>query len=131
MNWLVLAGALAAVLVLGVIAAWLRQRGPDRSFTAPGEAMHAAEEKVAGFVALSAAVGSDGQAALVFGEGMRVVVLKASGGRVAAREVAWRDVRATREGLLVSNGERRSGSVLVAGVDNLDVRRLAPQLTRV
>ncbi len=131
MNWIVFGASLAAVLALGGVAAWLRLGGTDASFTAPEEAMRAAEEAITGFVALSAALGSDGRAALVFGEGMRVVVLKAHGARSAAREVVWRDVRATHEGMLVSTGERRFGQVLVAGVDNLDVRRLAPQLTRV
>lgn len=128
MNWWLLGGSLAAVLALGWVAAWLRLRRDNSTFAAPEEAMGAAEQAIPGFVALSAAVGHDGHAALVFGEGARVVVLKAA--HAAAREVGWRDVRATSEGMLVATGERRFGTVLVTGVDNLDVRRLAPQLTR-
>ena len=93
--------------------------------------MRAAEDAITGFVAVSAAVASDARAALVFGEGMRVVVLKAHGGQSAAREIVWRDVRATHEGMVVATKDRRFGTVLIAGVDNLDIRRLAPQLTRV
>ena len=130
MNWILFAASLVGVLALGGLAAWLKLRGTDRSFTAPDEAMRAAEEAVTGFHALSAAVGQDGRAALVFGEGMRVVVLKAHGARTAAREIVWRDVRATHEGMVVATGDR-FGTVLVAGIDNLDIRRLAPQLTRV
>ena len=130
MNWIVFAASLGAVLALGGIAAWLKLGGTDTSFTAPDEAMLAAEQAVTGFHALSAAVGRDGRAALVFGEGMRVVVLKAHGARTAAREIVWRDVRATHEGMEVATKDR-FGTVLIAGVDNLDVRRLAPQLTRV
>ena len=46
------------------------------------------------------------------------------------REVVWRDIRATADGLLVDSGERRFGTVTVAGVNALDVKRLAPQPTR-
>jgi hypothetical protein len=129
-NWLVFAASLAAVLALGGIAAWLKLGRTGISFTAPEEAMRAAEEAVTGFHALSAALGRDGRAALVFGEGMRIVVLKAHGARSAAREIVWRDVRATDEGMLVATKDR-FGTVLVAGIDSLDIRRLAPQLTRV
>lgn len=131
MNWLVFAASLGAVLALGGIAAWLKLGGTDISLKSPEEAMRAAEDAITGFFALSAAVGHDGRAALVFGDGMRIVVLKAHGARVAAREIVWRDVRASYEGMVVVTAERRFGTVLVAGVDNLDVRRLAPQLTRV
>jgi hypothetical protein len=130
MNWIVFAASLAAVLALAGIAAWLKLGGTQARFTAPDEAMRTAEEAVTGFAALSAAVGRDGRAALVFGEGMRIVVLKAHGARTAAREIVWRDVRATDEGMLVATKDR-FGTVLVAGVDSLDIRRLAPQLTRV
>ncbi|WP_085808770.1 hypothetical protein [Sphingomonas sp. TZW2008] len=131
MNWIVFAASLAAVLALAGLAAWLKLGGTDRRLADPEQVMLAAEESLPGFVAQSAAVGSDGRAALIFGDGMRIVVVKAHGARIAAREIVWRDVRATHEGMVVATGERRFGEVLVAGVDNLDVRRLAPQLTRV
>ncbi|WBH15162.1 hypothetical protein [Sphingomonas radiodurans] len=131
MNWVVFAASLVAVLALGGIAAWLKLGRSEPVFTAPDAAMRAAEEAITGFVAVSAAVASDGRAALVFGEGMRVVVLKAHGAHSAAREIVWHDVRASHEGMVVSTGDRRFGTVLVAGIDNLDIRRLAPQLTRV
>lgn len=131
MNWVALGGSLAAVLSLGGVAAWLRLGGPERSFLEPGEAMRAAEEAIAGFVATAAGIGSDGRAALVVGKGLRVVILKAHGARVAAREIRWDMIRATPAGMLVETGERRFGAVLLSEVDNLDVRRLAPQLTQV
>ncbi len=130
MNWLVFAGSLAAVFLLGAIAAWLKLGGTDAALEGPEEAMRAAEDALPGFVARSVALGADRRAALIFGENMRIVVLKAHGARTAAREIAWRDVRATADGMLVATQDR-FGTVLVAGVDNLDVRRLAPQLTRV
>lgn len=130
MIWLLAGAALAAVVVLGAIGWWLTHRGGTHRLDAPEEAMQAAEQSLPGFAALSAVVGDDGQAALVFGDGLRVAVVKVHGQRTAAREIAWRDVRATREGLLVATNDWRLGTVLVTGIDNLDVRRLAPQLTR-
>jgi hypothetical protein len=46
------------------------------------------------------------------------------------REVAWQRVRATAAGVEVETGDRRFGRMLVSGIDALDVRRLAPHLTR-
>lgn len=130
MIWILAGAALAAVVLLGALGWRLTRQRATHRMDAPEEAMQAAEQSLAGFAALSAVVGQDGQAALVFGDGLRVAVLKIRGHGIVAREIVWRDVRATREGLLVATNDRRFGTVLVAGIDNLDVRRLAPQLTR-
>lgn len=130
MIWILAGAALATVIALGAAAFWLVRRSGGTRLNTPEEAMQAADQAIAGFVALSAAVGADGQAALVFGEGVRVAVVKVRRAGAAAREIVWGDVRATRDGLLVATGDWRLGTVLVADVDNLDVRRLAPQLTR-
>lgn len=130
MNWLVSGGALAAVLVLGIVALALRFRRSERTLVEEADALRAADEAVAGFAALSAVIGSDGRAALVFGEDRRVVVLKAHGARIAARVIDWDAVRAIAGGMLVETNERRFGAVTLSGIDALDVRRLAPQLTR-
>ncbi|WP_298671283.1 hypothetical protein [uncultured Sphingomonas sp.] len=131
MNWLMTGGSLAAVLALGGIAAALRLGRTDRMLIETDDALRAADDAVAGFTGVSAVIGADGRAALVFGEDRRVVVLKTHGARIAARVIEWDAVRATPGGMLVETGERRFGAVLLAGVDALDVRRLAPQLTRV
>lgn len=130
MIWLLAGAALATVIALAAAAFWLVRRSGGSRLDSPEDAMHAAEQALAGFVALSAAVGFDGKAALVFGEGLRVAVVKARPRQAAAREITWSDTRATREGLLVATRDWRLGTVLIAGLDNLDVRRLAPQLTR-
>ncbi|MCD2314837.1 hypothetical protein LQ954_01590 [Sphingomonas sp. IC-11] len=130
MIWILAGAALATVIALGAAAFWLVRRSGGTRLNTPEEAMQAADQAIAGFVALSAAVGADGQSALVFGEGVRVAVVKVRRAGAAAREIVWGDVRATRDGLLVATGDWRLGTVLVADVDNLDVRRLAPQLTR-
>ena len=129
MNWLVFGGSLAAVLALGGVAAWLKLGGVDRSLGDAAEAMRAAEDALSGFDAIAAAVGADGRAALVIGAEARVAVLKAHGARVVAREIGWRDVRSTERGIVIETAERGFGAVTLSGVDALDIRRLAPQLT--
>lgn len=129
MTWIVLAGSLAAVLLIAGTA-WLLGLGRDRRIESPEEAVAAAEAALGGFHAANAVVGTDAAAALVVdGEG-RVAVCKRRGARLAVREVGWTAVRSTPAGLLVDTGERRFGTVTVAGVDALDARRLAPQPMR-
>jgi hypothetical protein len=133
MNWLQLAGSLAAILILAGLA-WalkLGRAGHEGKIDDPENAGQAAEEALAGFHALGALVGDDRAAALVAGEHGRVAVVKRHGARVAVREVRWGQVRATPAGMLVETGDRRFGAVTVAGIDVLDVRRLAPSLTSV
>ena len=130
MNWVLLAGSLAAVLALAGIA-WALRLGRDRKIEAPEDAADAADAALAGFVTVGAVVGADGAAALAVDGGGRVAVCKRHGARIAVREVQWTAVRATPGGMRVDTGERRFGEVTVAGVSALDVRRLAPQLTRV
>jgi len=133
MNWLQLAGSLAAIVILAGLA-WLLKlgrAGHEAIIDDPDSAAHAAEQALAGFRAVGALVGDDRAAALVAGAHGRVAVVKRHGARLAVREVRWGQVRATYNGMLVETGERRFGSVTVVGVDVLDVRRLAPSLTEV
>ena len=125
MTW-VLAGSLLAVLALAG-ATWAVRRGRGGRIAAPEEAAAAAEAALAGFRTVGAAVGSDGAAALVVDGAGRVAVCTRRGARLAVREVGWRDIRAIAGGLLVDSGERWFGTVTVAGVDVLDVRRMAPR----
>ena len=130
MNWVLLAGSLAAVLLLAGVA-WALRLGRDRKIGAPEDAAEAVEAAIAGFRAANAVVGADGAAALVVDGQGRVAVCKRHGARIAVREVAWADIRATAGGLLVDHGERRFGAVTVAGVNALDVKRLVPSPARV
>jgi transcriptional regulator GlxA family with amidase domain len=50
---------------------------------------------------------------------------------LTVREVSWRTVRATHEGILVETGDKALGAVMLAQVDVLDIRRLAPKSVRV
>jgi hypothetical protein len=133
MNWLQLAGSLAAILILAGLA-WalkLGRAGHEGTIDDPESAVCAAEEALAGFAASGALVGEDRAAALAVGEHGRVAVIKRHGARLAVREVRWSQVRATHDGILIETGDRRFGAVTVRGVDVLDVRRLAPPLTGV
>ena len=69
--------------------------------------------------------------ALAIADDGRVAVMKRHGARIAVREVSWNALRSTPAGIVVETGERRFGSVALTGVNALDIRRLAPQLTRV
>lgn len=125
MNPVVLAASLVAVLALAA-AAWALGLGRGGRIGAPEEAADAAEAALAGFAAENAVLGADGQGALVVAADGRVAVAKRHGARVAVREVGWGAVRSTADGVVVETGERLFGRVALAGVDALDVRRLAP-----
>lgn len=131
MNWMMFGGSLAAVLALAGVARLLKLGGGDGAIGAPEDALGAAENALPGFVAVAVIVAVDRRAALVSGEDARLAVLKAHGARVAVREIAWTAVRATPAGIVVETRERRFGRITLCGVDALDVRRLAPELTRV
>lgn len=129
MNWLPIAGGAGGlIVVVAAVAAMLRRRRPDR-IDSPEAAAAAAEGALPGFSTAGAVVGADGAAALAVDGAGRVAVMKRQGRGIAVREVAWTSVRAGTEGMVVEAGSS-FGQVVVAGVDALDVRRLAPHLQR-
>ena len=127
----VIGGGVAIVLLI-VLAGWaiMRARRVVKIET-PEEAADAAQAQLAGFAVAGAVVGADGQGALAIADDGRVAAVKRIGKRLAVREVAWRTVRATQEGILVETGDRALGAVMLAKVDVLDIRRLAPKSVRV
>jgi hypothetical protein len=130
MNGIIVAGSLVAILALAGIA-WFLKLGRTARIDGPEAAADAADQSLPGFTTVNAVVGADGSGALaVTGDG-RVAAIKRHGARMAVREVTWDAIRATPDGMLVETGERKFGSVLVSGVNALDIRRLAPRLTRV
>ncbi|HEX7655563.1 MAG: hypothetical protein ACTHKR_12630 [Sphingomonas sp.] len=133
MNWLQLAGSIAAILILAGVA-WalkLGRGGHEAVIEDPEAAAAAAEQALSGFEPFGALVGDDRATAIVAGHGGRVAVVKRHGARLAVREVRWGQVRATHDGMLVETGDRRFGKVTVVGINVLDIRRLAPSLTSV
>jgi hypothetical protein len=126
LGWIA-AGAGAAIVAIGIaIALWLLTHRRAPRIASPEEAADAAERALAGFDTQGAVVGADGAGALAIDRGGRVAVMTRAGKGIAVREVAWTALRSTAAGILIDTGERRAGQVLVAGVDALDVRRLAP-----
>lgn len=124
--WAYGAGALLVVLLALAALGWRLTRGRARRIASPEEAVEAAEASLGGFATQGAVVGADGTAALAVDRAGRVAVMRRLGQRIVVREVAWGALRSTAEGIVIDSGERRLGSVLIAGVDALDVRRLAP-----
>lgn len=124
--WWQFGGSLLAVLLLAGVAWWLKL-GRDRRIESPEAAADAADHALPGFVTENAVVGADGLAALAIDrEGSRVAVCKRHGAQIAVREVGWSALRSTDKGIVVETGERRFGRVPIAGVNALDMRRLAP-----
>jgi hypothetical protein len=123
-------GAVVVVLLAGLGWVVVRVRRVVKIET-PEEAAEAAQAQLAGFAVAGAVVGADGQGALAIADDGRVAAVKRIGKRLAVHEVSWRRVRATREGILVETGDRALGAVMLAQVDVLDIRRLAPKGVRV
>lgn len=122
-------GLVAPLLILAVMlsaagAWWLLARRARARIAAPEDAAEAADAELAGFRTANAVLGADGRGALLVDEHGRVAVARPRGRRVAVREIGWDAVRATPQGMVVE--ARGLGRVLLAGVDALDVRRLAP-----
>ena len=128
----IVGGVVAAVVVLLGGLSWVvvRMRRVVKIET-PEEAAEAAQAQLAGFAVAGAVVGADGQGALAIADDGRVAAVKRIGKRLAVREVSWRTVRATHEGILVETGDKTLGAVMLAKVDALDIRRLAPKGVRV
>ena len=120
-------GGVAALLVIAPISIWLWRRRTPARIDGPEEAAAAVEQMLPGFPVSAAVVGADGRGALALTADGRIAAVRRVGRRLLAREVPWRVVRATRDGILVETGDRRLGAVLLARVDALDIRRLTPK----
>lgn len=119
------AAAGAAVPVLAC-AFWAWRRSRPGRIDSPEDAAAAADAALAGFATQGAVVGADGAGALAVDARGRVAALRRLGQRVMVREVAWGALRSTPSGIVVETGDRKLGTVTVAVVDALDIRRLAP-----
>lgn len=129
MNWVQLGGSLVAILALAGVARLLKLG--EARISDVVKACEMAEDMLAGFEARSAIVGTDGNAALVLGNGA-IAVLKRHGAKVAARRLLPPLGLSTAiEGVFVETGERLFGRVLLFGVVEADVRALEASLTRV
>ena len=123
MSGWALAGGAAGTLLSGAGIGLLLRRRRDRRVGSPEEVAAAAEAALSGFIVSGAVVGADGQGALAVATDGRVAAIKRQGRRLAVREIPWTRVRSTAEGI-IAEVEGRFGSVTLAGVDVLDIRRL-------
>ncbi|AXJ95207.1 MULTISPECIES: hypothetical protein [unclassified Sphingomonas] len=119
------AGAGAAVPIL-VLAVWLWRRNRPGRLSTPEEAAAAADAALPGFATQGAVIGADGGAALAVDAHGRVAAMRRLGKRIIVRETPWDRLRSTPAGIVVETGDRMLGTVTIAGVDALDIRRLAP-----
>ena len=110
MTYLILAGSIAGVLVLVLIAWWLGLGGG--AIGGEAEACRAAEDSQFGFVAEAAIVAADGQAAVVRGRDGSVLLLKVHGAHLAARRLApLLRFTPVPDGVMVATGERMFGDL--------------------
>jgi len=123
-------GGAAALLVIAPVGLWLWRRRTPARIDGPEEAVAAVEQMLPDFPVNAAVVGADGLGALALTADGRIAAVRRVGRRLLAREVPWRVVRATRDGILVETGDRRLGAVRLARVNALDIRRLTPKGTR-
>ncbi len=122
------AGGVAA-LSLATATGWIwRRRRRSYRIESPEDAAQAVEAALAGVRVAGAVVGADGAGALAVTDDGRVAAVKRLGVRLIAREIGWRSVRSTATGILIETDDRRLGNVALAGVNVLDIRRLAPRL---
>lgn len=84
MNWLLLAGSLAAILFLAAVARWLGL-GASPRITGIEQAIALAEETVCGFAGIDAAIDRSGYAAIVRNAAGRQMVIRVHGNHFAAR----------------------------------------------
>jgi len=114
--------ALIAILTLAGVARWMRL-GESRIDSA-AKARSFAEERLAGFVADTALVSSDGTAAIVAGNG-GIALLKRRGAKVAARRLIPPLILGPAiEGVRIESGDPGIGSVVLLGVVAEQVREL-------
>ncbi|GAA3696018.1 hypothetical protein GCM10022268_03260 [Sphingomonas cynarae] len=123
--------ATIGVVVLGLAMSlgWLWRRGRHgHRIGTPEDAAEAVEAALTGVRVAGAVVGADGTGALAVTDDGRVAAVKRLGARLIAREIGWRSVRSTATGILIETDDPRLGTIALAGVNVLDIRRLAPQL---
>uniref|UniRef100_UPI0035CA8FDC hypothetical protein n=1 Tax=uncultured Sphingomonas sp. TaxID=158754 RepID=UPI0035CA8FDC len=128
MSWGQLALSVAGVIGLALVARWLRLG--EARISSVAQARETAEQMLGGFVAHDAVVGTDGNAALVAGNGA-VALLKRHGAKVAARRLIP-PLRLTQaiEGVRVASGEKRFGDVLLFSVTDSEARGIEDSASR-
>ena len=111
MDWITLAGSLAAVFAVAGIV-WLMGMGKAPRISSAEQAMILARDAHSGFRPAEALVDREGAAALVAGEDGAVVLVRPHGAQIAARVFAQPPQMDFADGLLtVATGDPRFGDV--------------------
>ncbi len=119
MNLTTILGSLGAIAVVVLIVRTLRF---DAARLGEDDAEHFAEEMIAGFEAIDMVTCKGKTSALVLGQDGRVVLLKRTGGRYAARalEPPIRCERPEPDRLVIDSAERHFGKIEVT-LDEADL----------
>ena len=119
MNLTTILGSLGAIAVVVLIVRTLRF---DAKTLGEDDAERFAEEMIAGFEAIDMVTCKGNQSALVLGQDGRVVLLKRTGGRYAARalEPPIRCERPEPDRLVIDSAERHFGKIEVT-LDEADL----------
>ncbi|NNC73084.1 MAG: hypothetical protein HKN78_09455 [Sphingomonadaceae bacterium] len=113
MDWVTLAGSLAAVFAVAGIV-WFMGMGKSQRIADPEQAMALARDAHSGFCPVDALVDNEGAAALVAGEGGTVVLVRPHGAQIAARVFAKPPEMELSAGLLtIATGDRRFGDIVL------------------
>lgn len=115
MSPAIVAGSLAAVLALALLAKLLGLGGATIANEAEALALAAGEPR---FDPQEAWVAADGRGAIVIGKAGEVVLLKAHGAQVAARRAAHPLIAIAGDRLVVRSGDRRWGDLSLALADD-------------
>lgn len=113
MDWMVLAGSLAAILALAALVHLLKLGGA--AIEDGAHAMRLAEDNLSGFKARKAVISEDGEAAIVLGDNAKAALIKRHGAQFAMREVAVPlALKKDGEAYIVDSGEMRFGRITLS-----------------
>ena len=127
MNWPLLGGSLAAILMLAGAARLLGLGGAR--LVDEADAVRVAEEILTDFEGQEAHLAADGSGAVVLGAGGDTVAIRRHGARFLARRVA-RPARVSRDGAAVTidGGERAAGPFVLTLASEAEARLLTAML---
>ncbi|HEY0595061.1 hypothetical protein [Sphingopyxis sp.] len=113
MNWMLLSGALVAIVVMTLTARWLGL-GIEPHIADPEHARRLAHEAHFGFQPVDIAISQDGIAALLLGQDDRLMIIRRHGNHFVARLIGPPvSCRLDRQKLILSSGENMFGEVVL------------------
>jgi len=112
MDWMILAGSLAAILMVAALVHFLKLG--DAAIDDEAHAMRMAEENLSGFSARKAIISEDREAAIILGDNANAALVKRHGAQFAMREVSLPlSIRKDGDTYIAESGEMRFGRVML------------------